>query len=142
VDGVANVTEAQQRVARQYLEDGSVEELCPPLRALVTVMATGAWEGKTAHDPALRAMFTKESLLASGWYRRRLETKQRRDEGLWRRHRDYLTGFLSRPIYADEARRLGIEDRLRLAEAKLAEASSPHYLDGLVGTLGADPFCE
>jgi hypothetical protein len=142
VDGVDNVAEAQQRVARQYLEDGSVEELCPPLRALVTVMATGSWEGKTARDPALRAMFTKESLLASDWYRRRLETKQRRDQGLWRRHREYLSAFLSRPIYADEARRLGIGDRLKLVEAKLGEASSPLYLDGLVGTLGADPFCE
>jgi hypothetical protein len=141
-DGVANVTEAQQRVAKQYLEDGSLEELCPPLRALVTVMANGSWEGKSAHDPALRAMFTKQSLLASDWYRRRLKTKQGRDAALWRRHRDYLTAFLSRPNYADEARRLAIQDRLRLAEAKLAEASSPAYLEGLVGTLGADPFCE
>ena len=30
----------------------------------------------------------------------------------------------------------------RLAEHQLAEASSAQYLDGLVGTLGADPFCD
>jgi len=112
------------------------------LRALVTVMANGSWKGKTSDDPDLRSMFTRESLVASDWYRERLKTKQRRDANLWRRHRDYLTAFLSRPNYADEARRLGIEGRLRLAEAQLAEVSSPRYVEGLVGTLGADPFCE
>ena len=142
VDGVHNVTEAQQRVAKQYLEDGSAEELCPPLRALVHVLAEGSWEGKTAHDPAFRRLFTREAMLSSDWYRRRLETKQRRDAALWRRHREYLTEFLARPNYADVARRLGIESRLARAESMLAEASSPQYLRGLVGTLGADPFCE
>jgi hypothetical protein len=142
VDGIDNVTEAQQRVARQYLEDGSIEELCPPLRALVTIMAEGAWQGKTAHDAELRAMFTRESLLNCDWYRERLRTKQRRDVALWRRHRKYLSDFLSRPNYADEARRLGIDERLRYAESKLAEAQSGQYLAGMVGTLGADPFCD
>ena len=142
VDGVANVTEAQQRVARQYLEDGSCDELCRPLRALVYIMAEGAWEGKTAHDPAVRALFSRESLLESDWYRRRLATKQRRDVSLWQRHREYLATFLSRPNYADEARRLDVAGRLRRAEAKLAEAQAPQYLDRLLGTLGADPFCD
>ena len=142
VDGVANVTEAQQRVAKQYLEDGSCHELCPPLQALVTIMAEGRWEGKTAHDPAVRALFTRQSMLSSDWYRRRLRTKQRRDAALWRRHREYLGDFLSRPNYADEAQRLGIAERLRVAESKLTEAESPGYLDALVGTPGADPFCE
>ena len=32
VDGINNITEAQQRVARQYFEDGSIEDACPPLR--------------------------------------------------------------------------------------------------------------
>lgn len=141
-DGVANVTEAQQRVAKQYLEDGSREELCPPLRALVTIMAEGSWEGKTAAAPALRQLFTRESLLDSEWYRRRLKTKQDRDVALWRRHRDYLRAFLTRPNYADEARRLGVDARAAYADAKLAEASSRQYLDGLIGTLGADPFSE
>ena len=137
VDGILNITEAQQRVAKQYLEDGSVEELSPPLRALVTIMARGTWEGKTAADPAVRAMFTRETLLGSDWYRRRLATKQSRDAALWRRHRDYLAAFLARPTYADEARRLKIESRLRYAETKLSEASAPQYAEGLVGTLGA-----
>jgi hypothetical protein len=43
-------------------------------------------------------------------------------------------------MYADEAKRLKIDDRLRLAESELARAAEPEYLKGLVGTLGAHPF--
>ena len=140
VDGIQNITDAQQRVAAQYFEDGSADALCPPLRAIVTIMAHGQWDGKTAHDPEVRRMFTLDHLLSSDWYNQRLRTKQQRDATLWRRHRDYLRNFLARPMYADEAKRLRIEDRLRLAESELARASAPEYLKGLVGTLGAHPF--
>src|SRR5690606_26701019 len=39
VDGVDNIVQAQERVARQYFEDGSVHDACPPLRALLHIMA-------------------------------------------------------------------------------------------------------
>jgi hypothetical protein len=94
----------------------------------------------TAHHRDVRRMFTRDYLLTSDWYRQRLETKQRRDVALWRRHREYLRAFLSRPTYADEAKRLGIDQRLRLAEAELEKAGSSAYLNSLVGTLGAHPF--
>src|SRR5207237_2924612 len=42
-DGVKNITEAQQRVAAAYVEDGSIRDACPPLRALLALMATGAY---------------------------------------------------------------------------------------------------
>src|SRR5439155_3854573 len=74
-DGVKNIAEAQQRVAQTYLDDGSIEDACPPLRALLTIMATGSYEQKDAHDPRFRAMFERERLLASDWYRARLERK-------------------------------------------------------------------
>ena len=61
--GVDAIVEAQTRVARQYFEDGSVEAACPPLRALLHIMACGNWRGKGADDPEVRAMFTRESLL-------------------------------------------------------------------------------
>ena len=41
-DGVKNICEAQQRVARQYFEDGSVRELCPPLKVLLSILAFGS----------------------------------------------------------------------------------------------------
>jgi hypothetical protein len=140
VDGINNIVEAQQRVALQYLEDGSIEEACPPLRALLLVMATGSYEGKDAHHPEFRAMFTRESLLASTWYRERLEVKQRRDIALWTRHVTSLRNFLNNGKYADEVARLGIGERLQTAIRKLEQVSRQSYLDSLVGTLGADPL--
>ena len=99
VDGIHNITEAQQRVARQYFEDGSIEDACPPLRALLTVMAEGSYQGMDTHRPGLREMFTRESLMSSEWYRRRLEARQSADERLWRRHIEYLEQSLSRDAH-------------------------------------------
>ena len=59
---------------------------------------------------------------------------------LWRRHREYLMAFLARPTYADEAKRLGIDARLSLAEAELRRVSDPAYLAELVGAIGAHPL--
>ncbi len=139
-DGVANIVEAQRKVAQRYLDDGSVEEACPPLRALLYIMATGEYQGRDVHDPEIRAMFTRESLLASDWYHERLREKQQRDIALWKRHIASLENFLAQPGYEDEARRLNIAHRLQSAQARLTRIQSPEYLDSLVGTIGADPL--
>jgi hypothetical protein len=94
VDGIANIVETQRRVAQEYIDDGSIEEACPPLKALLHIMASGHYQGKGAHHPSIRAMFTQENLLASSWYRERLKTKQARDVELWRKHVLYLESFL------------------------------------------------
>ncbi len=140
VDGVNNIVEAQQRVARQYLDDGSIEEACPPLKALLYIMATGEYQGKSAHDPAIRQMFSRDYLLASDWYRGRLKEKQARESVLWQRNVSYLEEFLDKPGYADEAERLAIEQRLEVARERLLAVQEEDYLNSLVGTLGADPL--
>ncbi|MDO9239920.1 MAG: hypothetical protein Q7U30_07890, partial [Methylicorpusculum sp.] len=83
IDGIDNIYEAQQRVAQLYIEDGTVEDACPPLKALIYIMAEGQYEGKTIDDPTIRSMFTRDYLLASDWYQERLEIKQQRDLQLW-----------------------------------------------------------
>lgn len=140
VDGINNIVEAQQRVAQRYLDDGSVEEACPPLHALLHIMAQGHFEGKDAHHPDIRHMFTKDYLLASGWYRERLQTKQQRDVALWQKHVSNLTAFLEKQSHADEADELGIAERLEQAGKKLEWVSSEDYLASLQGTIGADPL--
>ncbi|MBK1719106.1 hypothetical protein CKO27_15895 [Thiocystis violacea] len=140
VDGVENIREAQERVARRYLEDGSIEDACPPLQALIHIMAEGHHQGRTIRDPAVRDLFSRESLLASDWYRERLEVKQARDVQLARRLVFNLQQFLELSHYADEADRLDAAARLERAKAQLARARDPAYLDALVGTLGADPL--
>ena len=140
VDGINNIVEAQQREAQRFLDDGSVEDACPPLKALLHIMATGEYEGMDAHHPDFRAMFTSEYLLESGWYHERLQIKQARDIALWTRHVNNLMLFHDNEDYADEVSRMKISDRFVAASEKLEQVRSEAYLKGLVGTLGADPL--
>ena len=140
VDGIDNIVEAQQRVAQQYLEDGSVEDACPPLKALLHIMAEGQYRGKTVHDPEIRAMFSRDALLASDWYAERLRIRQQREVELYQRHVRNLQDFLTRPGYTDVIESLDIEGRLSTAEQRLSEVQDAAYLESLVGTLGADPL--
>ena len=139
-DGVANIVEAQQRMAEAYFADGTIEDACPPLKALLHIMAHGHFEGKDAHHPEIRALFTREALLASDWYHERLAIKQQRDVALWERHTRSLTEFLARAGHRDEAKRLGIAERLEHARGELERVSAREYLTALVGTIGADPI--
>jgi hypothetical protein len=140
VDGVNNIVEAQQRVAQRYLDGGCIADACPPLQALLHIMATGSYRGMDVHHPDIRSMFTREYLLESDWYHERLEVKQRNDIALWTRHLQNLQRFLNDVQYSDEAERLGIGARFEAARVKLAQVESRDYLAGLVGTIGADPL--
>ena len=51
---------------------------CPPLRAVLHLMAHGHYLGMTGDDPDLRALFTRESVIDSEWYLDRLRMKQTR----------------------------------------------------------------
>jgi hypothetical protein len=103
-------------------------------------MATGEYRGKDVHHPEIRAMFSRDYLLTSDWYRERLEVKQERDIALWRRHVHSLKRFLCLESHADVADRLDIEGRLQKAEARLDMVQSPDYVKWLAGTIGADPL--
>lgn len=138
VDGIRNVCEAQKRVALEYLEDGSIEDACPPLRALLMIMAEGSYNGRGIDAPEIRELFTKKSLLASSWYRQRLVKKQEREVALWKRHVASLEKFYQEPSNEQECRRLDIPGRLEVARQKLEMVSSADYLRSLEGTLGAD----
>ena len=139
-DGVDNIVEAQRRVARQYLEDGAVEEACPPLRALLHIMAEGHYGEWDEHHPEFRALFTREALLASDWYRERLEVRGERDRALWTRHVASLEAWLAdHPDGRDDLRR-ELHGRLQRARQHLQEVSEPGYIEELIGTVGADPM--
>ena len=139
-DGMDNIVETQKRVAQLYFDDGSIEMACPPLKALLHIMVHGDHEGRDLNHGEFRALFTRENLLASDWYQERLRAKQELDVRLWRRHIEYLEHFMDRAGYADEARRLGIPDRLKTARLNLEDVQSEGYLKKLVGTLGAQPL--
>jgi hypothetical protein len=101
-------------------------------------MAYGNFEGKTERDPEIRALFTRESLLASDWYHERLVTKQQRDIQLWERHQAYLDSYLQERPNAELV--VGdIRDRQQMVTHVLERLRKPEYLQELVGTLGAEP---
>lgn len=140
VDGVNNIIETHRRVAESYFRDDSVEMACPPLKALLHIMRDGQFEGKGVGHPEIRKLFTRQALLASAWYAARLKAKQAVDIKLWQRHVKYLEAFLSKPNYADEAVRLGIEDRLKQAWENVRRVSAAEYPQSLVGTIGVQPL--
>lgn len=139
-DGMDNIIATQQRVATHYFEDGSIDDACPPLRALLHIMRHDTYEGKGLDHPDIRALFTRENLLRSDWYETRLKTKQVADQQLWQRHVRYLESFLTKAVYAEEAARLGIRERLSEARQTLNHVRKPAYLKQLQGTLGTDPL--
>jgi len=140
VDGILNIMEAQKGVAQAYFADGAVEQACPPIKALLHIMAHGHYEGRDAHHPDIRKMFTREYLLASDWYKERLKVKQKRDVALWQRHVSTLKEFASHEVEEALLHRLDIPRRTALATQMLDRVASPAYLDMLIGTLGADPL--
>jgi len=138
-DGVDNIVAAMRAAAGNYFADDSIATACPPLRALLHIMRDGTWEGRDANDPTFRALFTRESMLVSDWYRARLEAQRTVDAHLWEKHASYLENFLARPNYADVASRLDISARFAHAAAAAQAAHDPAYLKKLTGTLGAEP---
>ena len=126
--------------AEAYFADRTIDDLCPPLTALLHIMAYGSYEGKDASHPEIRALFTRDALLGSDWYRERLAIKQQRDVVLWEEHIRSLSEFMARAGHQEEAKRLGIAKRLEHARAELERVSTPDYRRSLVGTIGADPI--
>ena len=88
----------------------------------------------------MRALFSREALLSSRWYKQRLAVKQGRDVALWQRHVRTLTEFLALPGHREEAVRLDISGRLDRAKTELERVKSRGYLVELHGTIGADPI--
>jgi len=134
-DGVEAIVEAQRQVALEYFHDGSIEAACPPVKAVLHLMAHGNYLGMTSGDPKLRALFTRASVLGSDWYRERLRAKQARDIDLWTRHVRSLSDYGRDP---EISRELGIEERLAEARRQLDRARSLQYLNELSGTIGVD----
>lgn len=140
VEGIDEILTVQKVIAQRYFEDGTVDLLVPPLKALLHIMVHGSYEGKDLSSPEIRSMFTREALLKSKWYYDRLVFQQKRDITLWSRHVETLEKFVAVPGNAEPVQRLSLDRRLALARAKLQEVSSPKYPESLVGTIGADPI--
>ncbi|MBF0198189.1 MAG: hypothetical protein HQL32_10785 [Planctomycetes bacterium] len=142
VDGVFNITEAQERVAKSYIDDGSVDAAIPPLKALLHIMLTGSYEGKGIEDPEVRDLFSREYVLSSDWYKSRLERKQANDISFYENSIVRLKNFMQDNHHMEESGRLGLSTRLENIRQKLEEVQKKEYIQLLEGTLGVDALCR
>lgn len=140
VEAIENIVATQKRVAQSYFRDNTIEDACPPLKALLNIMANGQFEGKDINHPEVRSLFSRESLLTSDWYRERLVAKQQRDTDLWKKHVQYLEDFIQSHLENPVLITLALHEKLRLAREHFALVKSESYLEDLSGTLGADPL--
>lgn len=136
-ESVRTIVTTHQHVAESYLADGTVSLAVPPIRALLEIMARGrSDEGLTLHDPAFRAMFGREQVLASGWYAERLESQAFSDAAHATRAIASMTKFIEEDSNADAAERLGIRSRIAAIQLQLDAASGPGAMEHLTGTIG------
>jgi len=139
-DGMDNICITHERVAQAYFDDGTIAAACPPLEALLHIMAKGTWNGHGLDSPEVRSMFHRDALLASDWYHARLDSKQQEDIRIWNHHIRSLDLIVENPAMEDIAARMDLTNRMRVANAELARVSSSEYRTSLIGTLGRQPL--
>jgi len=139
-EGINNLVATQKIVADNYFKDGGIDAAIPPLKALLTIMVEQEYQGKDLNHPDIRALFTRNYVLKSDWYKERLKTQQTRQIAFWNSHKKYLETFLTIADYPKSIRHLGIEEKLLQVKKHLEWVQSPAYVELLQGTIGADPF--
>ncbi len=140
VDGINNIVEAQQKVALNYFEEGSVEAAIPPLKILLHIMAYGNYKGKDISDPQLRKYFDRNFVIKSDWYNDRLKLKQNKDTAFMKKQIQYMEDFITNQNNQILVEEMQIKHRLENAKTQLTQIKSEKYLEDLVGTIGADPL--
>ena len=138
--GMKTIIAAHKEAALNYFEDGSVEQACPPLKALLHIMVHGTYENNSLESEEVRKLFTRDYLFNSEWYQERLQSQQVHDIESWKHHVDYLEGFLAKETHASVAKRLDIKSKLERAKHQLTKVSDKDYLASLSGTIGRQPI--
>ncbi len=140
VDGIENIAAAMAKAARDYLEDGSIDAAIPPLKAILHVMATGSYLGKSIHDPEVRKLFDREYVIASEWYRERLIRYRDHEIDFVKKSMDYIRRFLAEKAQAGSPTFKKAQSELAKAQERLNTLREPGYFEVIMGTLGLDPL--
>ncbi|HYE69326.1 MAG TPA: hypothetical protein VEA58_11985, partial [Anaerovoracaceae bacterium] len=137
VDGVKNIANGHKKAALNYFQDGSIEDAIPPIKAVLSIMAYGDYQGHTLESSVVRDLFKKETILSSDWYNMRLKNKQCIDINLIQKKIDNLEAFIANPINISVIKEFHYDTRLEAAKETLKHYQSDAYLAALKGTLGA-----
>ena len=135
-DSYEFITQTDKGVASNYIADGTVEGACPPLKALLHIMAEGSYNGMTQYSPEFRDMFKPENVLNSDWYKERLAMRQTVEANKLKKNLAYLKENMAlKPKIADQ-----IAKTIKETEEELAYVESPQYLVDIDGSIGTDPY--
>ncbi|ELP91606.1 hypothetical protein EIN_129860 [Entamoeba invadens IP1] len=135
-DSYEYMSQTDKGIAGNYIEDGTVEGACPPLKALLYIMATGSYNGMTIESKEFRAMFEPENVFSSEWYKLRLQTRQKTEVAKLNKNLKYLKDMIvARPRLTEK-----ITEQIKEVNEELAYISSEQYLQDIDGSIGTDPY--
>lgn len=135
-DSMDNIVGAHQRAANLLIDDGSVDEAIPPLKALLNIMAYGSYDGMNLSSPKFRSLFDIEYVLNSDWYKARLINQQKFTIEHISRGIDYIENVINRKNYESVVHDLQLNEKLSALREKLIFVKSDKFISTLVGTIG------
>ncbi len=139
-DSIKNLLETGKNIAQRYFNDNSIEKACPPLKALLTIMTEGEWEGNKLTDKKFRDLFEPSNILQSDWYNERLKTRIQVTRNYWESRVEYLNNFIKDQANKETCKRLSILEKKEFALNALAELTdNKAAVDRIFGCLGTDP---
>ena len=139
-DSMKNLLETGKNIAQRYFNDNSIEKACPPLKALLTIMTEGEWEGNKLTDKKFRDLFEPSNILQSDWYNERLKTRIQVTRNYWESRIEYLNNFIKDQANKENCKRLSILEKKEFALNALAELTdNKAAVDRIFGCLGTDP---
>ncbi|RRD48724.1 hypothetical protein [Arachnia propionica] len=134
-DSVRTISTTHRRVARSYIEDGTIALAVPPIRALLEIMANGhTADGLTLDDAPFRETFSRDSVLASQWYAARIDALRDVEVARLERSLDSIDDFTSNELHRQTASRLGLAARRASVASRIKDLQEqPTLLWGTVG---------
>lgn len=132
-DSMANIVESHKHAAEIIMSCGDMDSAIPPLKALITIMYAGTYNGMGLSSPQFRELFKRENVIRSDWYLKRLEDKQSHHIAHLKNGLQYLRAFAD--THGD-GKISAVESRIAALASRLADANSREYLGSLVGTIG------
>ncbi|EDR27680.1 hypothetical protein, conserved [Entamoeba dispar SAW760] len=135
-DSYEYIEQTDKGVAMNYIKDGTVEGACPPLKALIYIMANGEYNGMTRESKEFRDMFDAKTILNSEWYKERLITRQKLEINKLNKDLAYLNKTITeKPRLAET-----LNKQIIAVKEELQYVSSEEYLIDIDGSIGTDPY--
>ncbi|MDR0351327.1 MAG: hypothetical protein LBH49_01620 [Puniceicoccales bacterium] len=138
-DSMENIVNAHQRAANIFFEDGSIAKACPPIKALLYIMAKGDYEGMTMASPEFRDMFSNENILDSDWYIDRLRAYREVTLNRYKKCLNYMLSFCASHQHSPILDSMGLAKLIEETTSTIHRLSKDTKDTLAFGTIGADP---